>query len=84
MIHCVQVEDIVARREAELASKFEGLWKEREMEKEQEVEEAKASCRAKAKVSLDTSYMTILIVYSIPPGMVTIKFQSESSSFKEN
>lgn len=44
-----QVEDIVAMREAELSSKFEGMWKEREMEKEQEVEEAKASCRAKAK-----------------------------------
>ena len=55
----MQVEDIVAMREAELSSKFEGMWKEREMEKEQEVEEAKASCRAKAKVRTTFDYYEI-------------------------
>ena len=49
----------MAMREAELSSKFEGMWKEREMEKEQEVEEAKASCRAKAKVRTTFDYYEI-------------------------
>jgi len=44
-----QVEAIVKAREDQLASKFEGLWKERELEKEQEVEVARETCRAKAK-----------------------------------